>query len=255
MARAQQTQQESAPRHLSNSAARHDTIRSAVRQVSELEAKREKFRAQAREVGAEIKSVKNRIIQGELGFTLKDFAWAQGLYDSPEEIRARTIETLRECSAALGFGQQLDWITAVEQPEERRAPDAAAPAATAPQDDGKPWKDGEHPSAPEVQNFNKGRQAGLAGDRADTNPWPYGVKAWDTWQAGWVQGQKEMVEGLSPAANDGAAAPAPAAGDGGGELPLAEPEGRRRPLGTPSPAVKRPRGRPRKDGSPARPRA
>lgn len=206
---------------LSNSKARHETIRTAMRKVAELEAER-------REIGAEIKTVKQTLIKGQLGFELEDWKMLQRLYDVDQERRDKTIDTLREGFAALGIGEQLDFVKTLDiKDEEPRAPEASpAGVAAAPT------------SSAEIATYNQGRIAGLNGASGRDNPWPEGVKAHDTWERGWVAGQTELSQDLKPPAAGGGATPSVQNGSGHGSLP-----------------AKRGRGRPRKDGTRTRPKA
>lgn len=95
--------EEDQPQELSNSAARADTIRSACREITELEAER-------KSIGKEISSIKQKKVKGDLGMKIADFNVALRLYGLEAEDRDEFFDSLRETFGALGVGAQLDWI-------------------------------------------------------------------------------------------------------------------------------------------------
>jgi hypothetical protein len=178
---------------LSNSAARHEVIRRAMREVSQLEAKR-------KAINADIKEVKNRLIKGDLGYQLEDWKLLQRFYDSEQAQRDATIDTLREGFAALNIGEQLNWVATVEASKRPAPPPGESAASNEEINLG-------------VASYNQGRQAGLRGETGADNPWPEGVKAHATWERGWVAGQTELAKGpaLGATANGGDESSAPEA--------------------------------------------
>lgn len=86
-----------------NSAARADTIRTACRQITELEAERSG-------IGESIREIKQKLVKGDLGMKLADFNAALRLYRLESDDRNEFFDTLRETFAALGIGEQLDWL-------------------------------------------------------------------------------------------------------------------------------------------------
>lgn len=92
---------------LSNSAARADTIRDAVREIATLEAK-------AKAINAEIREYKTEIIRGQLGFKLADWNAVYRVSQLEVEDRDALLECVREGFAALGIGGSVDWVDAAQ---------------------------------------------------------------------------------------------------------------------------------------------
>ncbi len=86
-----------------NSKVRADIIIEVCRKVSTLESKRKL-------IGEEIREIKNKNIKGDLGIKIGDFNVAYRLYQLEGEARDQLLDTIRETFAALGVGQQLDWL-------------------------------------------------------------------------------------------------------------------------------------------------
>ena len=90
------------------SAARAEIIREACQTCEE-------FERQIDGLKAEIKAViETRIVAG-LGMKKKDFALARKLYALDQSDRDGAFDAIRECFAALGVGEQLNWLDAVEE--------------------------------------------------------------------------------------------------------------------------------------------
>ena len=90
-----------------NSAARAEIIRDADATVSEYE-------RQIDGIKAEIKAViETRIVAG-LGMKKRDFALARKLVAMDNDECSTLQDVIRETFAALGVGQQLNWLDAVE---------------------------------------------------------------------------------------------------------------------------------------------
>ena len=97
-----------------NSAARAEIIREACQTCEE-------FERQIDGLKAEIKAViETRIVAG-LGMKKRDFGLARKLYALDESDRDGTFDAIRECFAALGVGQQLNWLDAVGGEDAARA--------------------------------------------------------------------------------------------------------------------------------------
>jgi hypothetical protein len=99
-----------------NSAARAETIRKACRQITDLDAKR-------KAISAEMAEVKQTLIKGDLGMKIADFALALRVYQLEGEDRDTLFDTLRETFDALGVGEQLGFLDAL-QPSGEGAYDA-----------------------------------------------------------------------------------------------------------------------------------
>lgn len=93
-----------------NSKARKDIIIDVCRKVSDLEAKR-------KEIGAEISAIKNKRIKGDLGMKVGDWNISYRLYQLEGKDRDQLLATVRETFAALGVGDQLDWLEAAGRVE------------------------------------------------------------------------------------------------------------------------------------------
>jgi hypothetical protein len=105
---------------LSNSAARAETIRSAVQWLAERD-------AEVKALHAEINEFKSKTIRGELGFKLADWNAIYRVSQLEVEDRDTLLETIREGFAALHIGGVMDWVAAAETAERRRGNGAAAP--------------------------------------------------------------------------------------------------------------------------------
>ncbi len=158
-----------APAQISNSAARADTIRDAIRELASLEAERKSISEQIRE----IKQIK---IKGELGLKIGDFNAAMRLYGLEGDARDTFFDTLRETFSALGVGAQLDWISA----QERTKPTLDNPLAADITGDPK-------------KMHAAGRAVGLVGGNLAECPVPEDHPTAQHWQAGWHEGQSELV--------------------------------------------------------------
>ena len=97
-----------------NSAARAEIIREACQTCEE-------FERQIDGLKAEIKAViETRVVAG-LGMKKRDFALARKLYAFDQSERDGTFDAIRECFNALGIGQQVNWLDAVEGQDAARA--------------------------------------------------------------------------------------------------------------------------------------
>jgi len=105
---------------LSNSAARAELIREAVQQQAELE-------AQVNAVNAEIREFKSKVIKGDLGFKLSDWAAIYRVSQLEVEDRDALVSALREGFAALSIGQVVDWVDAAQATPNRRGSGTAPP--------------------------------------------------------------------------------------------------------------------------------
>lgn len=90
-----------------NSEARHETIREVCESVAE-------FDRQIDGIKAERKALIETRIVAELGMKAKHFTAAYKLYQLDQDERDEMQDAIRECFAALGVGQQLNWLDATE---------------------------------------------------------------------------------------------------------------------------------------------
>jgi hypothetical protein len=99
--------EEEGPSPALNSAARAEIIREAHLTLSDFEAQIKGLKAEAKAI------IETRIVAG-LGMKKRDFAHARALIEMDQEERDALQDTIRETFAALGVGQQLNWLDATE---------------------------------------------------------------------------------------------------------------------------------------------
>jgi hypothetical protein len=104
---------------LSNSAARADLIREAVRWLAGRE-------SEVQAINADIREYRTRHIKGELGFKLSDWAAIYRVSQLEPEDRDALLDTLREGFAAIGIGQTVDWVDAARSTPPRRGGNGGA---------------------------------------------------------------------------------------------------------------------------------
>lgn len=90
-----------------NSGARAETIRDAHQEITEYERQIDGLKAEIKAI------VETRIVAG-LGMKKRDFAMARKLVAFDQGERDTLFDAVRECFAALGVGEQLDWVSAAE---------------------------------------------------------------------------------------------------------------------------------------------
>jgi len=162
---------------LSNSAARADLIREAVRVLAAKE-------RQVQEINAGIREYKQKHIKGDLGFKLSDWAAIYRVSQLEVEDRDALVETLREGFAALGIGQIVDWVDAAQATPRRAANGQAAPDEAA-----RAW----------------GRSDGLGGVHDHADEYPSGEPGHGDYMLGLADGEEEAAR--IQALGNGAAAP------------------------------------------------
>lgn len=156
----------------SNSAARADTIRDVIRELSALEAERKSISEQIREI-------KQTRIKGDLGMKIADFQAAYRLYQLEGDARDTFFDTLRETFSALGVGGQLNFLEAMGSGPK---PDLSNPLAA------------DITRHPEKMR-QAGRAVGLVGGNVAECPVPEGHPNREVWVEGWQEGQAELVGG------------------------------------------------------------
>jgi hypothetical protein len=117
---------------LSNSAARAETIRDAVRWLAE-------HRAEVKALNAEINEFMVKTVKGDLGFKIADFNAVYRVSQLEVEDRDLLLDCVREGFGALGIGGSVDWVQAAERTPRSRANGYAEPdeeARTAGRQDG-----------------------------------------------------------------------------------------------------------------------
>ncbi len=111
-----------------NAKLRKEIIAGVCRQLADLNAKKDG-------ISAEIRTIKQKRIKGDLDMKISDFNFAMRLYDLEGDNRDELLSTIQETFDALGVGEQLDFITAAEKTTKARNPEdsedgqAEAPAA------------------------------------------------------------------------------------------------------------------------------
>jgi hypothetical protein len=83
-------------------------IKTTCAQLDELEAER-------KAVSEKIKKLKHTNIKGKLGMKIADFNFARGLYGIDGDDRAEFLSTIKTTFDALGAGDQLDFVAAMER--------------------------------------------------------------------------------------------------------------------------------------------
>jgi ribosomal protein L12E/L44/L45/RPP1/RPP2 len=161
---------------LSNSAARADTIRDAVRWIAERE-------AEAKAINAEIREYKAKHIRGDLGFKIADFNAIYRVSQLEAEDRDELLECVREGFAALGIGGSVDWVDAAERTP--RGSNSTAPADEAAR--------------------AAGRQDGLSGSHDHAAEYPQGEPGHGDYMLGLADGEAERERVI--ALGNGAGAP------------------------------------------------
>jgi hypothetical protein len=163
---------------LSNSAARAETIREAVRVLAAKE-------RQVQAINADIREYKTKHIKGDLGFKLSDWAAIYRVSQLEVEDRDALVETLREGFAALGIGQIVDWVDAAQATPRRAA-------------------NGRH-AAPDEAARAWGRSDGLGGVHDHADDYPPGEPGHGDYMLGLADGEAERERVM--ALGNGAAAP------------------------------------------------
>ena len=161
---------------LSNSAARAELIREAVRVLADKE-------REVQALNAEIREYKTKTIKGDLGFKLADWNAIYRVSQLEVEDRDALVETLREGFAALGIGQVVDWVEAAERTPRGR--NGTAPPDQAARD----W----------------GRSDGLGGVHDHADDYPPGEPGHGDYMLGLADGEEEAAR--IQALGNGAAAP------------------------------------------------
>lgn len=90
-----------------NSKARAAIIQSVCREIEALEDERAS-------INDSIRELKSKKIKGDLGMKIADFNAAYRLYKLEDEKRDQYLDTLKECFDALGAGDQLNFLPAME---------------------------------------------------------------------------------------------------------------------------------------------
>jgi hypothetical protein len=147
---------------LSNSAARADTIRDAVRWIAERE-------TEAKAINAEIRQYKAKHIKGDLGFKIADFNAIYRVSQLEIEERDTLLETIREGFAALNIGGTMDWVVAAETAQRRR----------------------NRYAAPDQAAHDWGRSDGLGGVRDHADQYPQGEPGHGDYMLGLAEGEAE----------------------------------------------------------------
>jgi hypothetical protein len=90
-----------------NMSNRGEIIRGVYRGLANLEAERKR-------IGREISELKQKRVKGDLGMQIVDFNIGYRLYQLEHEDRDECLDTIRECFNALGVGEQVNWVSAME---------------------------------------------------------------------------------------------------------------------------------------------
>ena len=102
-----------------NAKARAGIIRSACKELAELDRQSETINAERREL-------LNTKIKGDLDMSVADFRIAYRLYKLEGEKRDKLLDTMQETFKALGLGGQLNFLEEIEKAENKPADEPAA---------------------------------------------------------------------------------------------------------------------------------
>lgn len=177
-----------------NSAARGQVIKDIIHALDEVDSR-------IAELSEERKRIKGRI-KSDLGEKVSDFNVLRRFYALEQEPRDQLFDLLKEGFGALGIGQQLNFIDAMEQ-EEAPPPPKAEKTRRA-----RKAKEPEH-SAPNLAAAtfaetcaadDAGAKASQTGIPRDANPFVEGDSLHTTWDLAWLRGRPTMQEDDSRAA-------------------------------------------------------
>jgi hypothetical protein len=154
----------SADHPLSNSAARANTIRNAVRWLAEKE-------SEVKAINAEMNEYRMKHIKGDLGFKIADWNAIYRVSQLEVEDRDALLDTVREGFAALGIGGSVDWVAAAE-----RTPRSGGNGRQA---------------QPDEAARTAGRQDGLGGVMDHAARWPQGEPGHADYELGRAEGEAE----------------------------------------------------------------
>lgn len=163
-----------------NSEARAATIREVCQTIEEYDRQIEGIKAERKAV------IETRIV-ADLGMKKQHFATAYKLYQLDQGERDSLQDTIRECFAALGVGEQLNWL------------DAAAQAVTGLK------REGVEISVPHDEARKAGYEDGMAGNRRRAGEWPSGYYGHADYEFGHTEGTAawEGAQDGVPAAAEG----------------------------------------------------
>lgn len=146
---------------------RADAIRKVIKDLRALEAQRET-------ISGKIRELKQTVIKGDLAMKMADFAFARRLYDLDTDDQQTFFGTLRETFDALGQGDQLGFLDALDKTEKQVG-------------------EGEDPTPERAEEL--GFQAGKRGDKLTEHPFklPRQKTLRIRFETGWERGQAEKV--------------------------------------------------------------
>ena len=153
---------------LSNSAARAELIRDAVRWLAERE-------AELKAANAKIREYKQKHIKGDLGFKLADWNAVYRVSQLEVEDRNELLDCIREGFDALGIGQVVDWVDAAQVTPSRRGNGYAEPDPDARQ---------------------TGFQDGTGMVRYNEDKYPPGAPGHGDYMLGYAEGEAEHAQAM-----------------------------------------------------------
>jgi hypothetical protein len=157
---------------LTNRADRDNVIREAARRCADYQSQIDDLMVPVKDLRKEYREY-DKTVMARLGYSSEDWRVVMALYRADHLARADTLDTLRECFAALKIGDQLDFVSALQT--------AVPQAATA------------------EEQHEQGRAAGRDGKTpAIANPFPFGTDPHIHWRDGWMEGQKELAAKVKP---------------------------------------------------------
>jgi len=163
---------------LSNSAARAELIREAVRVLAEKE-------REVQALNADIREYKSKHIKGDLGFKLADWNAVYRVSQLEVEDRNELLDCIREGFDALGIGQVVDWVAAAQATPARRGN-----GTTPPDEAARAW----------------GRSDGLGGVHDHADEYPSGEPGHGDYMLGRAEGEAELERVMALGLGNGTAA-------------------------------------------------
>ena len=161
----------------------HSTIGSNSKEraaiVSEVVANIIRLKGEKAEIQAQITEQRGRV--KSLGLKAIDFNVALRLYELEAEDRNSSLDSIRECCEALGIGETVDWVKAVQN--EDTGTEQKAPGYTA----------------------EEGRQAWRENKRLKDDPYPKNSPSSALWRQGFKEAQ---TAGVMEMGGNGAGQPA-----------------------------------------------
>lgn len=160
---------------------RRETIRTVGAEIAGL-------KAQRKAINEQISELVNQVVKGDLGWTIKDFDRAYSLAKLEDDKKDKAFDVLREVFDALGVGDQLSWLDAVDKAGGHTPQPTAGPI----DEDG--FDTGAKQGVAEAESYNAGYKAAQDGLGLDACMIPAAHKSLlAKWQTGWSDGKADKT--------------------------------------------------------------